>query len=362
MRKRSLRYARFLAKKAVAEPLKLKKRRRNLLARLAETGSMRSAPSIHSDAITINAPEELSFSQNFSEVTRFLEILRAESSANSRKKLHIELKNVKFLAPAAALALVAELDRWQRLKRIVLRPTSVGQWNPVVRSHLASMGFFNLLGTPGFRKKNTEFSNKMEYWFPFLSSFIIDGAMAKRFRGKLEKKIGVFDEKIRAALYRPIIEAMKNAIEHAYPTEFDDENMVSRIGRRWWLFGTTDKDNELIKIIFLDQGITIPRSLPNSWMWTNIFQSLKTTDDSERIVAAAEYGKSRHAGQSHRGKGLHNIVELASANTGSSLRIISRHGYCSIRAGENFQSKNYAEKLNGTLIEWKLNLRSLLQR
>lgn len=269
------------------------------------------------------------------------------------------MKKIRVLAPAAALSLVAELDRWQRLKRILLRPTTVADWAPQVREHLASMGFFSLLGTRGVtRQALAGVHGRMDYWLPFTSGVITDGALAKQLRGRLERFIGPLGQELRTALYRPLIEAMKNSAEHAYPPDRYPEDQLRALGSRWWMFGVAETGDRKIKVIFLDQGITIPVSLPNSWMWKVIGPIISALgdDDSQRIATAAAYGKSRHTGEEHRGKGLHNIIELASQHAENRLRIISRRGYCTVAANQPMQRQNRVEGLNGTLIEWDLNL------
>jgi len=275
------------------------------------------------------------------------------------------MKRIRILAPAAALSLVAELERWQRLKRVLLRPTTVPDWNPTVHAHLTSMGFFSLLGTPGHRQRPmTRATGSLAYWLPFTSGITTEGALAQRLRGRLEKQIGPLGPKLQLALYRPLIEAMKNSAEHAYPEGQYSEDDLSMLGRRWWMFGVAGADKRKIKVIFLDQGITIPASLPISWMWPKIAAIVRNLgdDDSQRIATAAAYGSSRHTGQQHRGKGLHNIIELAGQHPENRLRIISRHGYCTVNYSRPMERRTQSESLNGTLIEWDLNLPSLSLR
>lgn len=340
-------------------PLRLALRKKRARQRLSTTGTTRRAPALRSDTIKIDAPEIFSFAQNFDSVATFLHILRTEASAAGNRPLLVEMKHIRTLAPAAALSLVAELERWQRMKRVLLRPSTVPDWDPTVLAHLTSMGFFSLLGTPGQRQRPAAPPGKrLEYWLPFTSGSTTEGALAKRLRGRLERHIGSFSPELKAALYRPLIEAMKNSAEHAYPDGEYSDAVLRMLGRRWWMFGVAEAGERKIKVIFLDQGITIPASLPKSWMWQTIAAIIQNLgdDDSQRIVTAAAYGRSRHAGQKHRGKGLHNIVELASQHPENRLRIISRHGYCTVQGNGAMQRQNRAEGLNGTLIEWDLNL------
>jgi hypothetical protein len=183
--------------------------------------------------------------------------------------------------------------------------------------------------------------------------------LAKRLRGRLEKHIGSLGNDLRTALYRPLIEAMKNAVEHAYPPGDTPEKESMAIGARWWMFGVAEKgQRRRIKVIILDQGITIPVSLPSSWMWKMISPIILSLGDgdSQRIATASEYGRSRHGSQQHRGKGLHDIIDLANQHPENRLRIISRHGYCTVASNSAMVRQDRLEPLNGTLIEWDLNL------
>lgn len=360
MRLLSPRHLAFLARKARQTPRLRAARKKKLKQRLLDTGTLRAAPAIRSDTLRFDAPEIFSLSKNYEGVAAFLRLLRAEASAPSSRKLLVEMKTIRDLAPAAALALVSELDRWQRMKRTVLRPMTVPDWDPQVRQHLSSMGFFNLLGTRGVRTVGRPAgSAPLSYWLPFTSGTLTDGVLAKRLRARLERHIGSMGDELRTALYRPLIEAMKNAVEHAYPEEYSSEKERQAIGARWWMFGVAESgQRRRIRVIILDQGVTIPGSLPSSWMWSLIAPIIlaRGDGDSQRIATASEYGRSRHGQQEHRGKGLQDIIALARQHPDNRLRIISRHGYCTVVSNNGMVRHDRHEALNGTLIEWDLNL------
>ncbi len=69
------------------------------------------------------------------------------------------------------------------------------------------------------------------------------------------------------------------------------------------MFGIAKPEARQIKVIFLDQGISIPVSLPRSWMWRTIgpVVGAEGGSDSDRISSAMAYGVTRHKGQEQRG-------------------------------------------------------------
>ena len=307
----------------------------------------------------------MSFGSNYDGVAKFLCDLREVTSRRhvsrpipaERRPLLVEMKSIRELGPAAALALVAELDRWQHLSGRLLRPNTVPQWDPGVRGRLASMGFFNLLRTKVAAEwLYTPGEKDSQYWLPFTSGLSADGQLAAALRVGFEEQLGL--KTPRMPLYRSLVEAMKNAVEHAYPNGHGLN--VGRMGNRWWMFGIADSEPRMIKVVFLDQGISIPASLPRSWLWEQIGPSLDgaglTQFDGSRIASAMMLGRSRHKDAQGRGKGLADIARLTTLHPKNRIRIISRRGYYSHVGNETPLQESRSEPLQGTLLEWHLHL------
>lgn len=267
------------------------------------------------------------------------------------QRLVVDLVNTEGLDLGAALVLVAEFDRWQRLHYILLVPETVGNWYPAVRKELNALGFFKLLKTklPAALK-----SAPGPAWIQFVSDKLTVGKAAKLLRGRLERELRGstgYDQQIYIAL----VEAMKNAFQHAYPDDLKATKFDSRIDKRWWMAASIDEDRRSIEVAFLDLGITIPGSLPFSWLWKHLTSEARMGSDVNQIIEALRYGHSR-LGEAHRGKGFTNILYPTSLHKDNYVSILSGRGLCYVgQQGEWFGIET-PERFAGTLIRWKLTL------
>lgn len=234
-------------------PLLRTKRAEAREAREEGTGLTRRAPAVSADVFCLNAPECFSLSLNYEGVASFLSSVREAVGSRPRgsRLLLVEMKNIRVLGPAAALALTAELHRWQRMRGVLLRPATVADWQADVRTHLASMGFFSLLKTSVTSKAMDRAANHTQYWLPFTSGVLTDGGLARRLRVHMERRLEG-SVGLKQKLYRPLVEAMKNAVEHAYPPDEVGPEILGGLGQRWWMFGIAKPEARQIKVIFLD--------------------------------------------------------------------------------------------------------------
>ncbi|MFN4277749.1 MAG: hypothetical protein ACK4FJ_15735 [Ferrovibrio sp.] len=297
----------------------------------------------------------ISFVENHAETAEFLgamrELARVATLKQQRRK--VDFDKIKRIAPAAALCVVSEFDRWRltSMRTGQLR-AQTETWDPHVRRLLCEMGFFEVLGVePPALEEITK-----GHWIKFKSGVSNDGQFAKELRQELEGLIGKFPK--TQLLYDAIVEAMANAIDHAYPEDREDFLALSRLGKRWWMSGSVDQEGR-VQVIFFDQGITIPRSLPRSKFWERVrglMTSLNWTTDDGHMIAAAVQVRRSATEQEHRGKGFANILRLLDDSPENKLRIISRRGSYTYVPGREPEIKEYNVPLNGTLIAWDLSL------
>ncbi|WP_309679513.1 hypothetical protein [Asaia bogorensis] len=257
----------------------------------------------------------------------------------------------------AALALVAELDRWQRLRGIFLTPSTVRNWHPEVLSKLSSLGFFDLLKTDVSRiclKK----TNK--HWIQFTSGVLTDGYFAKKLKKALEAVMGNCGEEHFLPIYVPLVESMKNAIDHAYSDE-DGIATFHHYGKRWWMAGALDEVTETVDVAFLDLGLTVPVTIPKSSMWARVKQDPTFSKllhlDFGRTRAAMIYGISQ-TGEQQRGKGFNDIVKPANLNPNNFVFVISGHAQCLLLDSDFCLGYDTKNRFAGTLIRWHINLRT----
>lgn len=291
-------------------------------------------------------PEHMSLSIGQPDTLRFLrEIRRLSTSTDKDKSSVVDLSKTKTLELSAALALVAELDSWQRRNVVRLTPRTVADWHPDIVNELSALGFFRLLQTkiPAHLPKSDG-----KAWIQFVSDTRTIGKAASLLRRKLAGEHSI-SPTASQSIYIGLVEAMKNTFDHAYPDNayLWSEDMM--IGKRWWMAASIDRSRNLLEIAFMDTGITIPHSLPTSWLWDNFSEEVRCGNDSDLIREAMRYGMSSK-GQAHRGKGLTDITRAARDVTGY-ISILSRAGMCFVAPSE-FVQVDISESLAGTLIKW----------
>ena len=294
------------------------------------------------------SPRSLNVQYGNKETLKFFREMReyVDSSKNNQLQLTVDLVNTEELEIGAALILVAEFDRWQRSKYIRLSPSTINTWQPNIINELSSLGFFKLLKThvPPSSKISDD-----KACIQFVSDVQTIGRAAVLLRRRLEFFLGrssLYDQKI----YIGLIEAMKNAFQHAYPDDIQGWENDLRVGKRWWMAASIDRHRKCLQVAFLDLGITIPRSLPFSWMWLHLADEVRAGSHCDLIAEAMMYGTSRTA-EPHRGKGFSNITSPTKLHRDNYVSVLSGRGIC-FATNDGVVKADLTEPLAGTLIKW----------
>lgn len=300
----------------------------------------------------------------------FLKFIAAiKSKAKTRRTIFISFRNSEFITAPAALLLVAETDKLVKARPELIFKCSFppvvskGKHKNIqnlVESSLKQIGFFKLINQTS-QKLTNQFSVKS--WSQ-LSGNTADGSLASSLLGSLG---GSMPEKVRRRMYRGVIEAIANCVEHAYP----DEDINS--DRRWWMLVGIDEND--ISVVVCDLGVGIPQTLPkhSENLLAQIFNMLPISrrDDAELIMAST-YIKETRTKLSNRGKGSQDVRSIVDAFPSAHLVIRSNKGVYSIAgkdsknlprdsnakyiAGTNSKERlsNYRDSIGGTIIEWVL--------
>ena len=131
--------------------------------------------------------------------------------------------------------------------------------------------------------------------------------------------------------------------------------------KRWWLSASFDSHNKILSLMFFDQGIGIPKSLPR--VHPGLFGKIISLfdDDDKKIEAATRAGRTS-TNKVYRGKGLPQIINyVKNYEKSGEVKITSGKGvYKMIKKNESKQAeiKLYLNQfdINGTLIEWQIKL------
>ncbi|SFB12008.1 hypothetical protein SAMN04515620_11925 [Collimonas sp. OK607] len=224
-------------------------------------------------------------------------------------------------------------------------------------------GFFDVLGVPSNMEGPTERIYPLEY-IKVMAGVGAQGQLAIELRKKL---LGQYADEMKPqtpeAFFRGLSEAMTNVAQHAYP-EGHRFHKVKPIAKGWWMIGHINKPKKELKIIIVDQGIGIPRSLPLKYPaefvqeLLSLFGVIKPTD-GDLISAAMMIGRSR-MNASNRGKGLNDLRKIIDLCGSGTLRILSNRGEYKYTNGQKEVISTFEDSLCGTLIEWAVPLHTVL--
>ena len=308
----------------------------------------KKAKSNRPQSVLIECPHDFSLKSNFEGVIDVLHKIRTQSQRERNEQTYIDFRGIRRLSPTAALILAAEIDRWNKLPlkfKRKLTSVDVAKWDPKIQRLLADMGFFDLLQ---ITKPPVIATNGNIRFMKFRSGHKADGEAIDLLRKEdLAPIIGEVPRK--HYLYAAVTEAMTNVVHHAY------KNTKSN----WWLSASYDSTQHEVTIMIYDQGVGIPKTLPRKFL--EYVQHISKNDHAEMIEMAHDLSRSKSK-TAHRGHGLQRDVRgyLEKLDCHGHYRVVSLKGeyfFEKLINGKTQSKKiSHNRSLNGTLIEWKLNL------
>lgn len=293
----------------------------------------------------VSSPASLSFTTDHDGVALFGQRIRTFGLAN--RPIWVDFTSADIAEPAAALYIAAEMDRARVLTGRKLTLLDAGDWSPEVLDFMYQLGLFDLLeliSAPAHSKIGNVIVRKMERHVG------IAPVAAEKFRDALAAMIGKSLPQ-HLATYGAIMEAVANVKDHAYIRPDAENTKVLRDA--WWVSASYEIEQKLLQIVFLDQGIGVPQTLPQTVM--EILKSIipfKGDTHSARIQAALQYGRSS-TGKVGRGRGFGDMMELVDAKSTNWLRVLSGKGECVYEDG-NLTTREHSVPIAGTLVQWTL--------
>lgn len=271
--------------------------------------------------------------------------IRDQSSRGRNERIYIDFTPIRTVTPSGALALAAELDRWNSLGRSRFRRADTTEWAPNVRRLLGQMGFFDLLNLDN----KPESPSGDSLYVKFRSGTEVDGAAVEDLRQlDLGPFVTVPKERL---LFAAVTEAMTNVVHHAYRGDH-------RGPAKWWLSAAHEAGT--VVILIYDQGDSIPKTLPLTLgeQLRDLLPEGLANHDGKMIEVAHQMRSGTQ--QQHRGRGLQRDVRrYIEAHEGQgAYRVISGRGVYTVPAGAGATGRveSLPRPLNGTLIEWRLKL------
>lgn len=321
-------------------------------------------------AVILHLPENLDLNENKDKTLQYIYVIselikyRYKNGGRMLPKKSYNLVSVNFnclqnLSTPAALVLTAELCNWEDTLDKKLRPETK-KWRPEIYSQLHDLGFFDLFINQYVKVKSNSNVVSDTKLVRYIKGFCGDEGKIREFREGIKKLVGSQIEKW-TFLASGLDEAITNVFHHAYPDDWEGRTKK----KAWYMTGSFNEKTKELKVIFYDQGITIPVSLPASKWKENIYKLLEGKvgldekwNQAQLLKAAVDYGRTR-TGDEDRGKGLGDLLVFIKKRESGMLSILSGKGhYCfTVAKGEESittATSNYP--LPGTLIIWHATL------
>lgn len=330
-------------------------RRRGLQDAIIEHWGHRPVGAPHRNRVPIMVPKVLSLRENYVETVKFINDIRHQALTEYRP-VDLFFSDLESIEPAALTVLTAEIFRCRKLRRIGGRPAVSGYYpsNPEIYRQLREIGFFRLLEIVDRHPPEVDRNARpSRFVLPFLTDAIVTPERSAEFIDGLAELIGdavPMDDRSKRYLQGAIIEAMKNAGEHAYKLRTPHQPL----GHRWWLTGAFDSDAREAFILLFDQGIGIPATLePELRDKVESVASLEGFQprDSLMIEVATRPGNTS-TGQSGRGKGFKTMRKFIDDCDDGELFVYSDRGHYVYARGGTARG-DQPLSLGGTLIQWR---------
>jgi len=163
----------------------------------------------------------------------------------------------------------------------------------------------------------------------------------------------VLPKQFHKVAFRAVSESIANAVEHSGKSEFFSTP-------NWWMFARQAGTKFVVAVC--DLGVGIPGTLQSKYPTEYIMSLYSLFGNSghrdAKLIEAATQLRRSSTNQSHRGRGLGNMVELVKSLAGSELYIFSNRGiyHAQHRRGRvGYYRFRLKESLKGTLIVWTIN-------
>ena len=292
-----------------------------------------------------HAPEYFTLTGNHrGKLIRKLRSLR-NLIATARGPVRLDFSKTLRLSSAGTLLFAAELRRmFKHFPHIRSSVRCTLGVNNKVTQVLKQIGILDLLGR---KSRVIPCDDDVVSWH-FTHGNKVDGVKFEEGLGNLSSMI---EGNVQTELYEGFIEAMNNAIHHAYIGTRDD-GLSLNDNNDWWMFSQCREGQ--ITVVFCDLGLGIPVTLPKKkpLLWERILlQGHKL--DADVIEYAVQDSVTRMP-VSGRGYGLKQLIDVVTTTNTGSVAILSNRGRYFIDGKKTIKKNHYDDSICGTLIHWTI--------
>lgn len=314
--------------------------------------------------VTIVLPEKLNFYNDYEVTALHFKAIRKLTknkypSHKSYRLGSVNFDHLKSISTSAALVLTAEISKWDDSVRNKLVP-NINNWSPDVLVNFNELGFFNLFkNKPENIDRFDSIARHNRKIIQYIKGRCGDDQKTKILKEEIIKIVG---NKIKkwTFLHSGLSEAIVNVSHHAYPIK----NEYLEVDKNWYLTASYNSSKRELKVVFYDQGIGIPKSLPTSEIWEkaleflSIFPIADRKKDEVLLKAAVELDRTSTQ-ESDRGKGLQDLLEFIRQSGDGYLSILSLKGLFKLsikKEVETIKSEHFNCPIYGTLIIWSVTV------
>ncbi|EDW2054881.1 hypothetical protein S518_002685 [Salmonella enterica subsp. enterica] len=283
-----------------------------------------------------------------------------KGSVHKVAQIHLCFRETRIITPSGGLWLLASLERlcsdFPYTKFTITRPPVTRLNNgdnnryPVVDSVMNWIGIYSAVG---FQRREMRKLPMVNCWEATKGSQVASAEV-----GELLEKVTLSTGQDHKSLYRPLIEAMSNSVEHAYRQDLYTSPQPET---KWWCFATI-MNNKLITLV-CDLGLGISRTLPKTQsktFFSNIVDYIGHTlsSDSDFIRASLQLKKSATR-LDYRGKGGPDLKSVIEKIPNARLAIYSNKGsyfYTNRSKAKPETWLDHRKSINGTIVECSIDL------
>ncbi|EKN6225364.1 TPA: hypothetical protein ACPY5Y_004242 [Yersinia enterocolitica] len=311
----------------------------------------------------LTLPTVMNFSNNYHRTMQAIQTIRhltGRKIFNNQcyRLCFVDFSKIQYISASAALVLTAELSKWDDSVRQRIRP-KVKTWNKNILSQFDELGFFDLFKNKDSFELEKEKEPSSIKFVKYMKGHLHDDEKTQHLKKEIKRLVGT-DLGKWTFLYSGLSEAITNVVHHAYP----DNKGYKEEDKKWYLTASYDSENKIIKVVFYDQGITIPGSLPSSKLHEKILSYLSKLPLAERkrdeqLLKASVEIKRSSTGEEDRGKGLQDLLEFIKQRGEGYLSIMSGKGlykYSKHYNKSDIKSVSFTLPVCGTLIVWSTKL------
>lgn len=338
-------HGKYRAKKAERRRLKIKRikrlKRREYVGKPTKYVSALKKKNAYENHV--KAPNNFSFLDNPEEVVEFLQKLEIALERNERT--FVVLKNIDSIDYGAITVLLSTMIKFQEkgIKFSGDFPKKVELLKLLLES-----GFFDSLNEN--KRAQPSYVLGKDNQFLTHGNKKVDAPLGLPIMEAVSKTIWG-EKRIDKGLQRALLELMQNTNNHA---TFD------KVGRKhWWLSVNHDKQNKIVRFVFMDHGVGVFASLnkkteESKWYgWSEKIKSAFGEETDEKILERLLNGDLHLTvtNKSYRGKGLPSMKEILDRNQISNLHLITNNVFA------NVSSNNYqllSKVFNGTFFYWEI--------